>query len=139
MRDWIRAGDLRAWKGEGSHANNQQTLVSAEELRLLVVRTGKLANPPRRPPVEEEDLRARLAAAEEELHESRLSALRAEVVAAKAETEALRLALGTAEEAARDLRGALERERARADGAEAELSALRVAAGVPWWRRLLPG
>lgn len=135
LRDWIRAGDLRSWKGEGNHPNNRQTLVSAEELRVLVVSTGKSATPARRPPSEEEELRARLVKAEEDLR----AALRSEVEAAQRETAALRLALGSAENRARDLAAMLEREQARADGAEAELRALREVGALPWWRRLLPG
>jgi predicted nucleic acid-binding Zn-ribbon protein len=111
-------------------------------LRVLVVKAGKLANPPRRLPVEEEELRARLVRVEEELRASlraEVDAGKREVDAAQRETAALRLALGAAEDRARDLVGALERERARADGAEAEVAALRSAAGLPWWRRLLTG
>lgn len=135
LRDWIRAGELRAYKGPGHHESNRPTLVSAEELRLLVVKSGKLANPPRRLPVEEEELRARLARVEEELRASQ----RAEVESIRREVDALRLALTAAEERARDLVVALDRERARADGAEAEVAAMRSAAGLPWWRRLLTG
>ena len=38
---------------------------------------------------------------------------------------------------ARDLAKALEVERANVAGLRAELEALRGAAGLPWWRRLL--
>jgi hypothetical protein len=138
LRYWIQTGDLKAYYGEGTHEKNRPVFVSAEELRVLVVKMGKQANPGRRPPAEEED----------DLHAAQLATVRAEAAAAvaRAEVEGLRRALETAEDRAgelrsalSDLRGALEREQARADGAEAELTALRAAAGAPWWRRLLPG
>lgn len=136
LRYWIQTGDLKAYYGEGTHEKNRPVFVSAEELRVLVVKMGKQANPGRRPPAEDED----------ELHAAQLATVRAEATAARAEAEALRRALETAEErtgdlrvALNDMRAALERERARADGAEAEVAVLRTAAGVPWWRRLLTG
>lgn len=39
----------------------------------------------------------------------------------------------------RDLERSADEWRARALGAEAERDALRVSAGIPWWRKLLPG
>ena len=55
LRDWIRAGELRAYHGEGTHPKNRPTLVSVGELLALAVATGKAAAPGRRPPVEEEE------------------------------------------------------------------------------------
>ena len=116
LRDWIRAGELRAYKGPGHHESNRPTLVSAEELRLLVVKSGKLANPPRRLPVEEEELRARLVRVEEEIRASQ----RAEVDAvirtaeiAQREADLLKQALETSQRNVTELRDALEREIAR--------------------------
>ena len=47
------------------------------------------------------------------------------------------IAAGALEARGRDLATALEVERANAAGLRAELEALRGAAGLPWWRRLL--
>ena len=138
LRDWIRAGELRSFEGEGTHPRNRPTLVSVGELQALVVQTGKAAHPGRRPPVEEEegaaDLRLRLATVEGEIR-----TLRAELDGERRAAEGLAMALDAERRAAADLRLALERERARADGAEAELRALRDVGALPWWRRLLPG
>lgn len=137
LRDWIRAGELRSFEGEGTHPRNRPTLVSVGELQALVVQAGKAAHPGRRPPVEEEgaaDLRLRLATVEGELR-----ALRVELDGERRAAAALQTAIQVTAEAAADLRAALDRERARADGAEAELRALRDVGALPWWRRLLPG
>lgn len=138
LRDWIRAGELRSFEGEGTHPRNRPTLVSVGELQALVVQAGKAAHPGRRPPVVEEegaaDLRLRLATVEGELR-----ALRVELDGERRAAAALQTAIQVAAEAATDLRASLERERARADGAEAELRALRDVGALPWWRRLLPG
>jgi predicted nucleic acid-binding Zn-ribbon protein len=66
-------------------------------------------------------------------------ALRVELDGERRAAAALQTAIQVAAEAATDLRASLERERARADGAEAELRALRDVGALPWWRRLLPG
>lgn len=137
LRDWIRSGELKAYQGEGTHPKNRPTLVSVAELHSLVVTTGKAAAPGRRPPVadeEIEDLRAKLARTEAELR-----ALQATVESERRATEMATHALQMVEQFSGDLRASLERERARADGAEAELRALRVVGSLPWWRRLLPG
>lgn len=139
LRDWIRAGELRAYHGEGTHPKNRPTLVSVGELLALAVTTGKAAAPGRRPPVEEEEeeaagLRLRLATVEGEIR-----TLQATLDGERRAAAALQTALQVAAEGVADLRAALDRERARADGAEAELRALRDVGALPWWRRLLPG
>ncbi len=66
---------------------------------------------------------------------------RAEIDAARAlataERDAADLARRAVEAHLRDVLDALERERARVAGLEAEAAALRGAAGGSWWRRLL--
>lgn len=131
LRDWIRAGELRGYAGEGTHPQNRPTLVSVSELQALVVVAGKAAHPGRRPPAEDP------AAAR--VSEVEIRALRAELDAERRVAAATAAALALAEAAAADLRLSLERERARADGAEAEVAALKAEKGLPWWRRLLPG
>ncbi len=51
--------------------------------------------------------------------------------------EAQRGTVAALEARGRDLATALEVERANVAGLRAELEALRGAAGLPWWRRLL--
>ena len=137
LRDWIRSGELKAYHGEGTHPKNRPTLVSVAELLSLVVVTGKVATPGRRPPVTDEDLedlRTKLAHAEAEIR-SLQSTVESERRTAEVATHALKIM----EQFSGDLRMSLERERARADGAEAELRALRAVGSLPWWRKLLPG
>ena len=136
LRAWIRAGDLRPWRGEGTHPDNAPVLVSREELAALVVGAGKAAHPGRPPSAPPAEAAPALVA--------ELAALRAELAGARAlaraheeTTAALREALAEARGRAADLAAALEVERARATAAEAEREALRTSAGLPWWRRLL--
>jgi colicin import membrane protein len=196
LREWIRDGELIAWKPEGNTAPNAPTLVSLSALRALMVLSGKPIHPGRptaategenaeetsverppveRPPVErppaerpaaeaiaeaQADALARLEAllraqarehaARLELTEARAAlrvaevereAIRAEAAQLRAHAEESRQqqdqSIRALEAAQRDLRDALERERVRADGLEAEVQALRAAGTLPWWRRLL--
>lgn len=141
IRAWVRAGDLRVWRGEGTHEANRPALVSRAELLHLAGVT-KAPNPPRpggaarpEPPAdggELDALRAQLDALRVQLDAARA------VADARGETaDALRSTVGALEARARDLAADLERERARADAAERERDALRAAQGLPWWRRLL--
>ena len=57
---------------------------------------------------------------------------------ARSTVDAQRVALDVSGQRAAELARSLEVERARVAGLEAELAALRVAARLPWWRRLLP-
>ena len=111
LRDWIRAGELRSFEGEGTHPRNRPTLVSVGELQALVVQTGKAAHPGRRPPVEEEegaaDLRVRLATSEGEIR-------------------ALRVELDGERRAAAGLQTAIQ------VAAERDFCAESLAARIPW-------
>jgi excisionase family DNA binding protein len=135
VRAWIAAGQLEAHRGEGTHRGSPPVLVSRAEL-LLLCATSKSTDPGRRPPAEPPAV-APGAAVE-------LAELRAAVAVARAErdglaavVEAQRGTVAALDARARDLAAALEVERATVGGLRAELEALRQAAGLPWWRRLL--
>lgn len=159
IRWWARIGQLRSvLVGSG---NQQKRLVSRAGLLALVVQAGKAAHPggpgrgedpgevrpgsppdPSLPP-QAPDLRLDLATSRGEA-----AALRAEVAGLRGELAALRVALDesrariAAVEHAGEERAAVERLRAaewkdRAEALTAEVVALRGAAGLPWWRRLL--
>ncbi len=75
-----------------------------------------------------------------------LAAVRGELATARASMAAVEVRADAAERRAGDLahqlgqaREDLEDWRARHDGAQAELSALRASQALSWWRRLLPG
>ena len=133
VRGWIAAGQLAAYRGEGTHPANAPALVSRAELLALCAtskstappRPGSAAPPPAATGGELVELRAELAVS------------RAELAGARALVEAQRGTVAALEARARDLAAALEVERARAAGLGAELAAVRGAAGLPWWRRLL--
>lgn len=155
LRGWLRTGALRGYLEQGADPRNAPVLVGVEELRVLAaslaVAPGRPSRGEREPasPVpapgsaspEVDALRAELDA--ERLRGLRERVSAAEARAATAERQADTLREATAEVAA-TLRARvvdLERERdelrGRVQALEAEGEALRVLAGVPWYRRLL--
>jgi hypothetical protein len=155
IRWWVRSGQLRSWlEGEGNH---QRRLVSRADVQALVVQAGKLAVPggpgrgaipdpvpsvPTEVPVASEpDMALRLEVA---TLKGEVAGLRGELSGARGELAAVRLALDAERSrvAAVAERAEVERLRAaewqdRAEALAAEVAALRSAAGLPWWRRLL--
>jgi hypothetical protein len=160
VRRWLASGALTRHEAPATAAGGPpRVLVSTRELLALLASSGQAPRPathapeapathsPRpataagAPPATVDEvalLRAELVAAD----------LRAALAVARAELEAAR-ALATAERDAadlarrateahlRDVLDALEHERARVAGLEAEATALRGVSGVSWWRRLL--
>lgn len=154
VRAWIAGGELVGWKGEGTHPDNAPTLVSKGEILALAARSksthpgrpatsstsaaGELATVDLPAPVVAE-LRAALALAEREREAARVEVaiVRAELAGKVAELTSTRETLAEVRARVVDLSATVEAERARARGAEADRDALRAAAGLPWWRRLL--
>ena len=143
VRRWLRAGKLTRHEGPRPAAGGSRpVLVDLDELRRLVVELGLEAEPVRRggssPAVDVAGARAAELAAElaavRELAELRveLAELRGRLALADREAHLAREALA-------DARADRDAWRDRVAGLEAELGALRVAAGAPWWRRLLTG
>ena len=134
VRGWIAAGELEAYRGEGTHPSNAPVLVSRGAVLALCGRS-KSTNPGRPTP---EAVEAP-AAASVALVEARaaVAVAHAERDGLAAVVEAQRGTVAALEARGRDLAAALEVERANAAGLRAELEALRGAAGLPWWRRLL--
>lgn len=147
IRAWVRAGELRVYRGEGTHEANRPALVSRAEL-LNVAGVTKAPHPPR-PPRREEPVSPSPAASTPSPSPgpssspspsvAELDALRALAASREETAAAVRSTVAALEARCVDLSAALDRERARADGLEAEISALRATQGLPWWRRLLPG
>lgn len=134
VRGWIAAGELEAYRGEGTHPSNAPVLVSRGAVLALCGRS-KSTNPGRPPP----EVVEAPAAAPVALVEARgaLLVVQAERDGLAAVVEAQRGTVAALEARGRDLATALEVERANVAGLRAELEALRGAAGLPWWRRLL--
>lgn len=143
LRAWIREGRLTGYRAEGENPANAPVLVSLAELRAFLVVSGAEVAPPRPPAgprvVEAPEARA-LAELRAELVTVRgaLAVALAERDGARSTVDAQRVALDVSSQRAAELGRALEGERARVAGLEAELAALRSAARLPWWRRLLP-
>ena len=153
LRGWLRTGALRGYLEEGADPRNAPVLVSVEELRVLAASLAPSPGRPSRgepaPPVpasgsaspEVDALRAELDA--ERLRGLRERVSTTEAWAATAVRQADTLREATAEVAATlrarvaDLEREREELRGRMQALEAEGEALRVLAGVPWYRRLL--
>lgn len=150
IRWWVRSGQLRSWlEGEGNH---QRRLVSRADVQALVVQAGKLAVPggpgrgaiPEPAPVVPTAAPAPDLLVEVATLRGEVAGLRGELSGARGELAAVRLALEAERSrvASVEERAEVERLRAaewrdRAESLTAELVALRAAAGLPWWRRLL--
>jgi hypothetical protein len=161
LRGWLRTGALRGYLAEGADPLNAPVLVSVSELRVLSYSlsakpgrrapspAGEAPPPPAaEPPVPVASSNADVAALRAELEAERARALRERVASAEARALAAERALETqrlaAAEVADTLRARvadLERDRAelrdRLRASEAEATALRELAGLPWYRRLL--
>jgi len=130
IRAWVRARELQSWPAD-EQKQNARRLVSKAELLNLVVNARKVPLPGGPGRVQDKN----------ELENERLkvSSLESVVAALKGQVTALEGQLSSERE-----RAEVERLRAgewkdRAVALEAELQALRVVAGSPWWRRLLAG
>jgi hypothetical protein len=138
IRGWIAAGELKCWKGEATGKGNAPTLISLEELKIMVVQSGKAISPGRPPATPERQLE-KLELALAELNQKFMLA-QVEVGEGIALKKALSLAedsIRRADEQVRDLRLALEREQACVTALEAELQVLKASYQLPWWKRLL--
>lgn len=141
MRGWIAAGELEAYRGEGTHPANAPVLVSKAAVLALCATSKSTA--PGRPPSGPHEGPTMLSPGVPQVSPE-LAELRASLAVARAErdgmaavVEAQRGTVAALEARGRDLSAALEGERATVAGMRAELSALRGATGLPWWRRLL--
>jgi hypothetical protein len=161
LRGWLRTGALRGYLAEGADPLNAPVLVSVSELRVLSyslsAKPGRRAPPPAGetppPPVVEPSAPAPssgadVAALRAELEAERARALRERVASAEARAlaaeralEAQRLASAEVAHTLRARVADLESDRAdlrdRLRALEAEATALRELAGLPWYRRLL--
>jgi hypothetical protein len=135
VRRWVAGGEIEAHYGPGTHSSNRPVLVSRAALQLLAG-TSKSAAPGRAPPVAPvspvavDPAELLTARAERDL-------ARVELLGVHDLVDALRLVIRGKDERLADLAGDVEAERARVAGLAAELEAVRGAAGLPWWRRLL--
>lgn len=143
VRWWVRNNQLQSWLEEEGNPQSKR-MVSKAALLAMVVQSGKSAHPggPGRgamvvsPPPQDPGIIIELR--------SDLRVKTAELEGARSEVAALRVALEAerARVSAVEERAELERLRSaewkdRAEALSAELNAVRAAAGLPWWRRLL--
>ena len=136
VRWWVRDGHLRSWL-EVEGKSNSRRMVSRQELQALVVQQGKLADPPRRPPLSEPTPGPSPAEVELRVKVAESEGLKLALEAERSRSAALEMAARAAEE-----RAEVERMRAaewkdRSEALTAELTELRVRSGLSWWQKLL--
>jgi len=129
VRLWIAAGELEAYRGEGTHPANAPVLVSRGAI-LALCAYSKSAKPGR-------PTAAAVSAPVAPAEAVERAELRADVAIARAERDGLAALVEALRGTVSTLTDALEAERATVAGMRAEVAALRGAAGLPWWRRLL--
>jgi hypothetical protein len=132
IRAWVRAKELQSWPSEDQKQNSRR-LVSRADLMNLVVSARKVAlpgGPGRAPEVNKNEL---------ENERLKVSSLEAVVAALKGQVTALEGQLSAERERAEVERLRASEWKDRSTALEAELQALRIASGAPWWRRLLAG
>lgn len=162
LRAWVRAGELRGYHEDPDNPYNSKLMVSRSELFAFMAASEKSPAPGRPPrelaPGAAQPDRPRDPAADDasaleivklrdevkRLHLD-IATLRADMRVATASregadalVEAVRGTVAALEGRITDLLSLIEVERARTRAAEAERDALKTAAGMPWWRRLLP-
>lgn len=162
LRAWVRAGELRGYYEDPDNPYNSKLMVSRSELFTFMAASEKSPSPGRPPketppgaaqpdrprePAAGDASPLEIAKLRDEIRRLQLEigTLRADLRVATASregvdalVEAVRGTVTALEGRISDLRALSEAERARAQAAEAERDALKTAAGIPWWRRLLP-
>ena len=157
LRAWVRAGELRGYYENPENPYNSKLMVSRSELFAFMV-TNEKPLAPGRPPKEviadiaQPDRPSDVSSLEISKLKDEIMRLHVEIAILQADirvstasregadtlVEAVRGTVAALEGRISDLLALTEAERARAHAAEAERDALRTAAGMPWWRRLLP-
>ena len=130
VRAWIRADDLHGYR-EKEGKKTSRLMVSRAELLLYMGGADKPVNPPRTTPEQTEtDHRIALLEAELVAERSTLAATKTTLAALEGQSTILERLISTERERANEWKD-------RAEALDAENRALRVQAGLPWWRRLL--
>ena len=127
IKKWIKCGGL-ANQREDKNNTKGRILVSRTDLMAFVATAGKSASPGR-PSRNNEPTKAVLAA--------ELEGQRVLVTALRTQLAMLETQISWIEDAKRTERERADEWRDRATVLDAELRALRMQTGLPWWRRLL--
>ena len=105
-------------------------MVSRKELMLYMATAGKAANPPRPKASSNKGPSKAVLMAE-------LAGQTALVVALQTQLELIQNQIGAIEEAKRSEQRRADDWKDRAIGLDAELKAMKMSAGTPWWKKLL--
>jgi len=127
IKKWIKTGGLKGQRMDPENPRSRLQ-VSRAELMTYVATAGKKANPGR--PRSNKGPSKGVLQAELEGAKMLNAALRAQL-------DLLQAQMGLIEESKRTERERADEWKDRAKALEAELRALRMHSGLPWWRRLL--
>ena len=128
IKKWIKSGGLEGTREVPGNTKSKM-LVSRAALMAYVATAGKSANPGRTSTSSSGPSKAVLTA--------ELEGQRALVIALRAQLELLESQIGAIDDAKRTERERANEWKDRATVLDAELRALRMHSGLPWWRRLL--
>jgi hypothetical protein len=128
IKKWIKSGGLQGAREQPGNTKSKM-LVARSELMAYVATAGKSANPGRGSSGGSGPSKAVLAA--------ELEGQRTLVTALRAQLAMLEGQIGAIEDSRRTERERASEWKDRATVLDAELRALRMHSGLPWWRRLL--
>lgn len=129
LKKWVKNDEL---SGVREHPDNPRSrlMISRRELMTHMATAGKAANPPRPKASSKAGPSKGVLKAELEGQKALVSALQTQLEMVTAQISAI-------EEAKRSEQRRADDWKDRATGLEAELKALKMAAGAPWWKKLL--
>ena len=129
LKKWIKNGDV---SGVREHADNPRSrlLISRQELMAHMAVAGKSANPPR-------PKASASSGPSKGVLKAELDGQKALVAALQTQLELVTGQISAIEEAKRSEQRRADDWKDRATGLEAELKAIKLSAGTPWWKKLL--
>jgi hypothetical protein len=128
LKKWVKNSEINGTR-ENPDNPRSRLMVSRKELMVHMATAGKAANPPRAQTSNSGPAKAVVIA--------ELAGQTALVVALKTQLDLIQSQIGAIEEAKRSEQRRADDWKDRATGLEAELKAMKMSAGTPWWKKLL--
>ena len=129
LKKWIKKCEIKGLR-ENPDNPRSRLMVSRKELMVHMATAGKAANPPRPRASSSSGPSKAVLVAE-------LAGQTALVVALQTQLELIQNQIGAIDEAKRSEQRRADDWKDRAMGLEAELKAMKMSAGTPWWKKLL--
>ena len=129
LKKWVKNSEIKGVR-ENPENPRSRLMVSRKELMLYMATAGKAAKPPRPKASSSKGPSKAVLVAE-------LAGQTALVVALQTQLELIQNQIGAIEEAKRSEQRRADDWKDRAIGLDAELKAMKMSAGTPWWKKLL--